>query len=313
MHIKICNLIYAMTYTIAHITDLHIPSPQKFEKGDKNIKRILGHMSWERNRKAKHLHSVLDALRKDLKESKPDYLCITGDQTNLGLDNEFDLSRKWIEQLRDELGLDDTKISVIPGNHDAYGAKFYDKIDKHWRKWIKSDNGESGFPFIRAAGPAVIIGLSSAVETLPFYANGILGTNQMDKMQELIKTVPKDKLSIVLCHHPVQNDAAVKRKALWDAKAFQQRLKQKPQIDIVLHGHTHRIHHEFLQGPDKDVVILGAGSGSYAKRAHYELIEINEKSPQDSVIKHRNFAKESGKFEDGGTVKLYKTSSPQAA
>ena len=302
-----------MTYTIAHITDLHIPSPQEFKKGDKNIKRILGHMSWERNRKAKHLHSVLDALRKDLKERKPDYLCITGDQTNLGLDNEYDLSRRWIEQLRDELGLNDTQISVIPGNHDAYGAGFYEKIDKHWSQWIKSDNGDSGFPFIRAAGPAAIIGLSSAVETLPFYANGILGTNQMDKMQELVKTVPQDKLSIILCHHPVQDHAAVKRKALWDAKAFQQRLTQEPQIDVVLHGHTHRIHHEFLQGPEKDVAVIGSGSASYAKRAHYALLEINEKSLKDSMITHRYYKKDSGKFEDGGSVKLYKTDEQKAA
>lgn len=295
-----------MTYTIAHITDLHIPSPQKFEQGDKNIKRMLGHLSWERNRKTKHLAKVLDALREDLKELDPDYICITGDQTNLGLHNEFVASEKWI----DDLGVSEKRISVIPGNHDAYGPGFKQNFKKFWGKWMKSDDGVKEYPYIRRTGPVAIIGLSSAIRTLPFSAKGAISKEQFKRLEQVLKKIGEEELPrIILCHHPIQKGAAKRRKSLWFSKKIRN-LLAKEGCELVLHGHNHKIHHDMIDGPNGSIPVLGAGSASYCSSGkkhtgHYQIIAVDDKDFKKSKIMHRHYDRDEGKYTKGETVSLY--------
>lgn len=66
---------------------------------------------------------VLRSLARDLPglleraERRPQLLFVTGDISNRG--KEFEAARRVIEELRDKLGIDSTRVFVVPGNHDV--------------------------------------------------------------------------------------------------------------------------------------------------------------------------------------------------
>ena len=49
--------------------------------------------------------------------STSDHVVVTGDLTNLALESEFELARDLFER---ELGLDPSRVTIVPGNHDLY-------------------------------------------------------------------------------------------------------------------------------------------------------------------------------------------------
>ena len=63
----------------------------------------------------------------DMKRIDPDHICVTGDLANLGLEEEFKQGALMLNSLGPE-----SKVSVIPGNHDAYGLKYMDYIKTYW-------------------------------------------------------------------------------------------------------------------------------------------------------------------------------------
>ena len=78
-------------------------------------KRALGWVSWRARRSAIHRTEVLDALLEDLDETAPDQIVITGDLTNVSLEEEFAAAREWLRRIGDP-----GRVTAIPGNHDAY-------------------------------------------------------------------------------------------------------------------------------------------------------------------------------------------------
>lgn len=72
-------------------------------------------------------YDLVKALVKKVNEEKPDYLIITGDLTFNG---EYD-SHVELIKLLDEIT--DTKVLVIPGNHDCYNLNSYSYLDNKIR------------------------------------------------------------------------------------------------------------------------------------------------------------------------------------
>ena len=56
----------------------------------------------------------------------------------------------------------------------------------HWGDYMRGDDGDAAFPFLRRRGPLALIGLSSAVPTAPFMATGRLGAEQLARSRELL-------------------------------------------------------------------------------------------------------------------------------
>ena len=103
-------------FTLAHLSDPHLPplpAPRLFDLAGK---RALGYLNWTRNRHKFHRRDVLDALVADLEAQAPDHIAVTGDLVNLALEAEFAPARAW---LRDASAPPD-RVTVMPGNHDAY-------------------------------------------------------------------------------------------------------------------------------------------------------------------------------------------------
>ncbi len=291
-------------FRIAHISDLHIPplplTPWRQFAG----KRLVGLFSWYHKWKSEHKQIVLDALLKHLQEINPDHICVTGDITFTTLPAEVDQATEWFSRLGDA-----RKISLVPGNHDAYIPGALDYVMEKWARWMQDDLGQVGFPYLHRRGPVNVVGLSSAVATPPAISFGRIGQEQLEKTEALLSSIHDDPSpSLLMVHHPPQDGAATSRRALEDRKELQEILARWP-VDLVLHGHLHYPTRAKLDGPPGGIPVLGAASASAIGRrksaAHYHLIEIETETGQPQIsVQHYLYSTKFGNFSLSGTQSL---------
>ncbi len=289
-------------FHIAHISDLHIPPLPPVRSRSFVTKEIFGRLHWLRHRRHEHGIEVLDALRSDLDRAPIDHLCITGDLTNLGARDEFVRARRWIEAL----GLADRRISVVPGNHDAYVPGALAKGGALWERWMRDDGGAGGFPYLRRRGPVAFIGVCTARATPPGFAAGWLGRRQLRRLETLLADLDRvPAFKILLIHHPPLKGVEPWRAALWDGRALARLLARWP-VHLVLHGHAHRALRANLPGRTGAIAVRGAGAASRAGRhgppAHYHLLAVEADAGAGAVrlaIRHRVYDPESARFADG--------------
>ena len=102
-------------FTLAHLSDPHLPPLPAPRLADLASKRALGYLNWTETDINSTARDVLDTLASDLQTQAPDHVAVTGDFVNLALEAEFAPARTWLESV----GTPD-RVTIIPGNHDAY-------------------------------------------------------------------------------------------------------------------------------------------------------------------------------------------------
>ena len=258
-------------FTLAHLSDPHLaplPRPRWHELLNK---RVTGFINWQRKRRFVHNPIVLAALVADLKAAKPDHIAITGDFVNIALRAEFDHARAWLEAIGPA-----ESITAIPGNHDAYIAGTLAIMQRAVGGYMRGD-GSGEYPFVRKRGPVALIGLSSAVPTLPFMATGRLGDAQIGRLAAQLGQLAQAGLfRVVLIHHPpVSRQPAHKR--LTDASEFLRAIAAQG-AELIIHGHDHVQALVWLDGPHGRVPAIGVPSASAApgdgESAAYNLYRI---------------------------------------
>jgi 3',5'-cyclic AMP phosphodiesterase CpdA len=273
-------------FTIAHISDFHMCSPKGIRVKELINKRISGYLSWQLHRRTEHKEVVLEKLIAELGRIKPDHIVITGDLTHLSLSNEF---RKVKYVLR-TLG-PPSRVSVIPGNHDAYVNTSWDDTFAFWEDYMASDeayrfknsavNSRSAYPSLRVRGSTALIGLSTARPSAPFLAIGSIGKEQLKQLETLLlMTRQKNLFRIILIHHPPVSGVVGWRKRLTDAKALRDTLKRCG-AELVLHGHAHRRSQTQIKTPDGHAFAIGVPSasafgGNSRRRARYHLYHLTQ-------------------------------------
>ncbi|MEE9493441.1 MAG: metallophosphoesterase [Gammaproteobacteria bacterium] len=267
--------------TIAHLSDPHLTSLHGIHFRSLLNKRILGYLSWLKRRRFVHRREILDALERDLKQQNPNHIVVTGDLTHIGLPDEFCQARRWLESLGSS-----ESVTVIPGNHDVYVERPWQENYLHWQSYMLSDEGNSEevgvkafFPSVRRRGSVVIIGLSSAVASAPFFATGKVGEWQLKKLAAILKKTAKESLfRIVLIHHPPLPGIEKWRKRLVDIEPFLTILKQYG-AELVLHGHGHTAVSNVIETAAGNTPVIGVASASSAgtragKTAGYNIYRI---------------------------------------
>jgi len=225
---------------------------------------------------------VLDALIEDLRVTAPDHVAVTGDLTNVSLEDEFGAARGWLERLGDP-----RHVTAVPGNHDAYVEVARARSWDLWSEWMAADpawrgcaDGASGFPSVRVRGPLGLVGLCSARPTLPFLAGGSLGAAQLERLERVLVALRERGLvRVVLLHHAAVPGVVSPRRALWDARALCAVL-ERAGAELVLHGHLHRTQIDSVPGPDGPIPVVCARSASDVgskpgKRAQYHLVDVH--------------------------------------
>jgi 3',5'-cyclic AMP phosphodiesterase CpdA len=263
-------------FRLAHISDPHLgPLPQP-KLRDLAGKRLTGYMNWRRGRDRIHDMALMDRLLADMKAQAPDHIACTGDLINIGLHGEFEGARRFLE----ELGAP-TKVSFVPGNHDAYVRTSMKDVERYFSPWMTSDSGRyEGFPYVRLIGPIAIVGLSSAVPTAPFVASGTLGREQRAKILQVLTFLGSQPLArVVLIHHPPHRSGSKTGRGLTDAAAFEEVLGEAG-AELILHGHNHVTSINRIVGPKGLIPAVGVPScsavrGTLTHRAGYHVFDID--------------------------------------
>ena len=244
-------------FVLAHLSDPHLsplPTPTVSELIGK---RATGYLNWLLRRGAHHRRDVLDALVDDLVAQKPDHVAVTGDLANLSLAAEFPIGRALLARLGEP-----KRVTVVPGNHDVYVRATAGMYLSAWREYLVGDEpAEPPFPFLRRRGPVALVGLSTAVPTLPFFASGRLGRAQIDRLAVLLAELRKQPcFRVVLIHHPPAGERPW-LKRLVDATAFRAVIARHG-AELILTGHDHIASVAEIEGPEHPVPVVQVPSTS---------------------------------------------------
>jgi 3',5'-cyclic AMP phosphodiesterase CpdA len=274
---------------LAHLSDPHMASISNIRARQLANKRLCGYLKWKLHRRAEHQETILSALQDDLKHTHPDHIAVTGDLTHLSLPAEFRKARQWLLSLGPP-----TKVTVIPGNHDAYVKTEWNQTFALWIDYMLSDEARFGdrypenmdgiFPSLRVRGRTALIGVCTAQPTAPYMATGTVGAPQMKKLETILARTGKKRLfRVLLIHHPPAPGSVSWRKRLKDSSALCAVLARYG-AELILHGHTHHTAQTCLQIPLGKVPVVGAPSASAMgrtrrRRARYYIYRI---SPSDN-------------------------------
>ncbi|WP_066924969.1 metallophosphoesterase, partial [Methylobacterium sp. CCH5-D2] len=234
-------------FRLAHLSDPHVGPLSRPRLRHLLGKRATGYANWRRGRSRSHDMAVLSALVADLRAQRPDHVACTGDLCNIGLPSEWETARTFLEAL----GTPDA-VSFVPGNHDAYVRGSLEGLLAQCDRWTADDGGcGSRFPYLRRRGPLALVGLSTAIPTIPFVASGRLGGAQIAAAEALLRalaTEPGRPCRVVMIHHPPHPGGASPGRELRDAAAFTAMIARAG-AELILHGHNHVASLAAVAGP----------------------------------------------------------------
>ncbi len=237
---------------LAHISDLHVKAPLGPWTGLLN-KRWIGAVTLLRRA---HPDEILDGCIDDLAKDPPDHLAVTGDLTNLVLESELEKAAAAIARA----GLPADRLTVIPGNHDAYvgGPHRARRFEHHIGPLL----GEPALTWPRAQrhGDVLLVSVSSAVPTPWFTAFGRVGKAQLEQARALLAQDAAFKVFLV--HHPPLQRTGeldwVWRRNLDGPEVIS--LCQDMGVGLVLCGHTHRAFRRWVGEGARRLLVSCAGS-----------------------------------------------------
>jgi 3',5'-cyclic AMP phosphodiesterase CpdA len=277
------------TFTLAHLSDFHLSSLNKVKVRDLLNKRIFGYAKWRLRRGGEHSPVVLEALVRDLQITRPDHIVVTGDLTHLGLPVEFRAARNILHSLGSP-----SKITVIPGNHDAYVRTDWHTTFGLWEDYMVSDlpllRGQGGidshkiFPSLRIREFVAMVGLSTARPCGLFLAVGSVGELQLRELERILaETGQQGLFRVLLIHHPPLPGTVSWRKRLTDGAALRSILARQG-VELVLHGHAHRGslgHVDTVVGvaPTFGVTSASALGRTKKRRARYHIYRLEKNPP----------------------------------
>lgn len=242
---------------------------------------MVGYHSWKFRRRAVHDPKIASELVRDIESAHPDHIMVTGDLVNIALHGEFINGENWLRNL----GKPDL-VSFVPGNHDAYVPIPWDRGIGHLGDYMTGDITVPGanvtpeiampFPYVRQRRNIALIGVSTAIPTMPGCATGLMGTAQMEALSKALRNLRiKGFYRILMIHHPPLPGFAKRRKALTDAQSLKDVLDDEG-CDLVVHGHNHTTMHTTLSSRHGPVHILGVPSATSNGRHNTELAAWNE-------------------------------------
>lgn len=289
-------------FTLAHLSDSHVTPVRIPGLLPMLNKRVFGWLKWTFERSKIHRPEVLEALVADLRAMRPDHVVITGDLTNLSLEEEFQSTAAWLRRLGDR-----QFVSLIPGNHDAYVPVPWEAAWGYWQEYLESDDTDGAclspkasvqeltdtyFPSVRIRGIAALVGVCTAHPVGAFCAGGTVGPRQLERLEHLLQKLDGSGLCrVVLIHHPPTHSDKTLWRGLADSEALCAVL-QKNGADLILHGHAHRTLVTSLTGPRSPIPIIGVRSASDFghkpdRVAQYHLYRIERASDKDHARRFR--------------------------
>jgi 3',5'-cyclic AMP phosphodiesterase CpdA len=269
---------------VAHFSDLHVLALEGVSRTRFLNKRFTGLVNLRVKREHKHRPGHVRAVAREVARAKVDHVVITGDLTNLALEQEFEAVKRLIE---DELGTSAPDITIVPGNHDLYtsGAMRSQRFSRFFAPYLESDLPELAadiplgrFPVVKLRGSLAIIGLSSAVPRPPLVASGTLGKPQLEALARILAHDEVKRRTVVLAlHHPIHNPSSrIKTlvEGLVDANDLEDVIAPL-ESGLLVHGHLHRRMQRDFTTKAGNVLAVGATSASLHHEDEHRMAGFN--------------------------------------
>jgi 3',5'-cyclic AMP phosphodiesterase CpdA len=298
---------------ILHISDLHL--------GNDFIPRaVLSRRRWWK----KVMPELKNGLAEAIRAHNCDYIVISGDFVNKPNKKAFSYSAAFIREVLHNANVDIRKqVLAVPGNHDVSFLPYKHKDEfarlLPYRQFLlrlfdekNLDNRKARFVHADPNRKLLFLALdTTSREGLLPGADGKVGRDQLRWAEDEIKGYQRlvsdfdDYVKIAIMHHhcvPLSGDTARSNQLmqLLDAGDVIQML-QKYSFNIVLHGHKHYPHVNFLLRSDSGAMtIVGAGTTTspYLEEQrtfgnNYNLLEFD----RDQVTITRFKANPAGQFQ----------------
>ena len=202
----------AMTaFTLAHLSDPHLPPMPAARLRDLAGKRALGYLNWTRNRHKYHRRDVLDALVADMQAQRagPHRGHRRSRQSGAGGGVHAGAGLAGKRRRAGSRHRHPRQSRRLCSRHAA-------SLCRQLRDdYLRGDDGgrwRRTFPFLRRRGPLALIGVSSAVPTPPLMATGWLGRSQLDALERMLAELSAEQaFRVLLVHHPLRSDSRIKR------------------------------------------------------------------------------------------------------
>ena len=258
-------------FTLAHLSDPHLPPLPAARLRDLAGKRALGYLNWTRNRHKYHRREVLDALVADMQAQRPDHVAVTGDLVNLALEAEFSPAQAWLQSVGQP-----QHVTVVPGNHDAYVRATKHRFAGTFGDYLRGDAEANGTPFPfrappRAAGAdrGILGGADRAADGHRQARPRAARCAGPDRWRNW----PSEQaFRVLLVHHPLHSNSRIKR--LTDSRQLRALLKRHG-VELVLHGHDHIHSTMWFEGTDGKIPAIGVPSASALAHRHYPAAAYN--------------------------------------
>ncbi|MCT6856190.1 MAG: metallophosphoesterase [Bombella apis] len=233
---------------LAHMSDPHLPPPHIPWTSFFN-KRLLSRALWRSKRRHILRPDITHQLVEDIASHKEiRAVLISGDITNFGTKEEYKQAATWLK------GLPVSPV-IVPGNHDFMAPIAHKHSLAQWEEW-----SDKTFPFVRFFGKVAVIGLNSALPTLPFTAYGLINKKQRNNLARLLAELGKEGYCrVVMLHHPPRKGLLPYRKSLINTSRLSKILRTYG-AELVLHGHSHDATLTTVEGTD--IPLLGVSAAA---------------------------------------------------
>ncbi len=263
--------------TLAHISDVHLAPLPPVKWTELANKRMTGFVNWRLRRHNSLSGEGLANLVRHLRDQNPDFIAVTGDLVNLGLEAEANTAYNWLQTLGAP-----AEVGVSPGNHDAYVRPSLRYNNARWGAYMRGETLDAAqFPYVRRIGDVAIIACSSAVPSAPLLAIGRFEQDQADRLSRILAMLgDAGYFRVIMIHHPPNLEARHPRLGLYGARRFRDAVARHG-AELVLHGHTHKSSIFAIPGLAGDVPVVGVAAAGAAQSeaasedpARYNLFRI---------------------------------------
>jgi 3',5'-cyclic AMP phosphodiesterase CpdA len=172
---------------------------------------------------------VVEALVALAQRLRPDLLVLSGDITQRARRAQFAAARRFCERL--DIGT----WLAIPGNHDIPLYDVATRLFSPYRGFRRCFGDD--FAPVRETGDVVVIGVKTTRRYR--HKHGEVSSAQVDTVAARLRTVPPEKLRVVVVHQPVDLPPERDQKNLLRGREAAVRAWVDAGVDLILGGHVH--------------------------------------------------------------------------
>lgn len=202
--------------------------------------------------------TALDAVKRYVRDLKPDAVIVTGDISKDGLATEIDAACEWIRSL-------DAPAILTPGNHDVPYYEMWGRLVSPWNRIRSAQHGIHHKAWHTDEWSIVPVNTARAWQLRLNWAQGEISRGQTAVAAAELQRAKPGALRIIITHHPLNwpNDAPIKGITRGGVRGL--RKLADAGAELFLSGHLH-----FASARLFETRALSIVSGTLSQRLRHE-------------------------------------------